>query len=390
MISVTEALDLCLALGNPVGTETIPIDQANGRVLAAAVNAQRAQPPFASSAMDGYAMQSSDAVIGQTLTVIGESAAGHGWNGRLASGECVRIFTGAPVPVGADTVVIQEDVTRQGGTITINPNLGTGANIRPAGVDFDAGFSIDAPRLLRPVDLALFAAMNVPQVSVFTKPTVGILATGDELVMPGEAPTSDQIISSNVFAIKAMIEDAGGIATILPIAPDTEDGLKSAMRNLTQFDVAITIGGASVGEYDLVGKIGDELGLTRSFYKIAMRPGKPLIAGQFGARPFLGLPGNPVSSIVCAKLFVVPLIKKMVGRNDILPTPITAQLAHDLPANGPRLHYMRGTHENGLVTVANSQDSSLLSVLAASNCLIIRPIGDADRKSGETVEILPL
>ena len=390
MISVTEAQALCLDLAVPMASEVVELEQACGRVLAAPVTANHAQPPFASSAMDGYAVLSADVRPDNTLTVVGESAAGHGWNGTLSAGQAVRIFTGAPVPDGADFVVIQEDVIREDDTITIRDTVDNKHNIRPLGVDFDEQFKIGAGRRLSAIDLALLAAMNAPTVSVTKRPTVGILATGDELVPPGSVPTKDQIISSNVYAIKAMVDQAGGAATILPIAPDTIDGLKTAMTELAKFDIAITIGGASVGEYDLVGQVGQDIGLTRSFYKIAMRPGKPLIAGKLAGVPFLGLPGNPVSSIVCAKLFLVPLVQKMLGLPDVLPTPERKPLAVAIGTNGPRKHYMRATLSHDMVTPAKSQDSSLLSVLAVSNCLIIRPENDQNRAAGDIVEILHL
>ncbi len=390
MISVEEAQRLCLGLADTVGTEEIALADAAGRVLAVSAQAGRAQPPFRSAAMDGYAVKDSEVAIGASFTVVGESAAGHGWDDTLQAGQAVRIFTGAPVPEGADHVVIQEDVARDGDTIAIQPNLGDGPNIRPEGVDFPSDFTLEAPRRLSAIDLALLAAMNVDRVTVAKRPVVDILATGDELVMPGEVPTRDQIIASNLFAIKALVEQAGGIAHIHPIAADTEEAITEAMKAMTG-DIAITIGGASVGDYDLVGKVSDALGVERSFYKIAMRPGKPLIAGHFphGA-PYLGLPGNPVSAIVCALLFLIPLVKRMQGLDDVFPAARTARLAHDTPKNGPRTHYMRATLKGEEVTIAGSQDSSLLTVMAEANCLVIRPIGDEARQKGEVVEIVPL
>lgn len=390
MIAVEEAQRLCLGLAGMVGTEEVALAAAAGRVLTVSVQAGRAQPPFRSAAMDGYAVKDSEVAIGASFTVVGESAAGHGWDGTLQAGQAVRIFTGAPVPEGADHVVIQEDVARDGDTISIQPNLGDGPNIRPEGVDFPSDFTLKAPRQLSAIDLALLAAMNVDRVTVAKRPVVDILATGDELVMPGEVPTRDQIIASNLFAIKALVKQAGGIAHIHPIAADTEEAITAAMKAMTG-DIAITIGGASVGDYDLVGKVSDALGVERSFYKISMRPGKPLIAGRFphGA-PYLGLPGNPVSAIVCALLFLIPLVKRMQGLEDVFPATRTARLAHDTPKNGPRTHYMRATLTGEEVTIAGSQDSSLLTVMAEANCLVIRPIGDEARRKGEVVEIVPL
>lgn len=391
MIGVDEARALCLGLVRPGGaSETVPLAQAAGRVLARAAVAARAQPPFRSAAMDGYAVRDSEVRIGATFTLVGESAAGHGWDGTLQPGQALRIFTGAPVPAGADHVVIQEDVAREGDRITIQPNLGQGPNIRPEGVDFPAGYTMAAGRRLGPSDLALLAAMNVGAVRVSVRPRVALLATGDELVMPGEDPGRDQIIASNVFALKAMVDAAGGEGLILPIAPDRIDALEAAMRDLARADIAVTIGGASVGDYDLVGQVGAGLGLQRAFYKISMRPGKPLIAGSLGAVPYLGLPGNPVSAIVTGHLFLVPMVQRWLGLAEVGPRRVTARLAQDVGPTGPRTHYMRARLDDGRVTPFVQQDSSLLSVLSDANALLERPLGDRPRKAGEEVPVLPL
>ena len=391
MIGVEEAQALCLDLVRPAGaTEVLPLVQAAGRVLAASVQTRRAQPPFRSAAMDGYAVKDGEVRVGAAFTLVGESAAGHRWDGVLQAGEALRIFTGAPVPEGADHVVIQEDVAREGDRITLLPPLGQGSNIRPEGADFPAGFAMASPRRLGPSDLALLAAMNVAEVTVAARPRVALLATGDELVMPGQDPGPDQIIASNVFALKAMIDAAGGEGVILPIAPDRADALEAAMRDLAQADIAVTIGGASVGDYDLVGQVGVTLGMKRAFYKIAMRPGKPLIAGALGAVPYLGLPGNPVSAIVTGHLFLVPMVKRFLGLTEVLPERVTARLAQDVGATGPRTHYMRARLDGGVVTPFARQDSSLLSVLSEANALLERPLGDRPRKAGEEVPVLPL
>ncbi len=395
MISVDAAQRLCLELADTLSSERISLIEAAGRVLAEPAQAARAQPPFAASAMDGYAVPVAEIAPAMTFRVVGEAAAGHGWSGALGEGEAVRIFTGAPVPRGTRHVVIQEDVIRDGERITLRDTLGNGPNIRPQGADFNKNFTLHAPRILTPSDLALLAAMNLGTVSVTRRPTVALLATGDELVMPGTDPRNDQIVASNVFALKAMIDDVGGTATILPIAPDTPEGLRAAMQAMAGFDLGITIGGASVGDHDLVGRIGADLGLERSFYKIAMRPGKPLIAGRFGpGRAFVGLPGNPVSAIVCGHLFVLPMLRRMLGLVDVLPRPVLARLTTGLRGNGPRAHYMRATfHEapdGREVAPAERQDSSLLTVLSEANCLLLRPAGDGPRIPGETVTILPL
>lgn len=394
MISVEDALAHVLALSRPCGTEEVALRQAAGRVLAADVVAHRDQPPFAASAMDGYALREADHLAGARLRVIGEAGAGHGFAGRIVSGEALRIFTGAPVPEGAERVVPQEDVTRLADEITLTGRLETERNIRTAGQDFRRGDRIAAPRRLRTVDLALFAAMNVPRVVVARRPVVAFIATGDELVMPGEDPAPDQIVASNGFALAAMAEAAGAEARLLPIARDSEASLRQAFGLADGADMVVTIGGASVGDHDLVGKVAADLGLARSFWKVAMRPGKPLMAGRIGSQVLLGLPGNPVSSIVCGQLFMIPMILAMLGL-PAGPAPLLrAVLACDLPANGPRAHYMRSRLdlEAGRVTIRpfERQDSALLTILSEAEALLVRPVGDAPRRAGEQVEYLPL
>ncbi|MDX5401151.1 MAG: molybdopterin molybdotransferase MoeA [Rhodobacterales bacterium] len=395
MITVSEAQSLCLALVQATGVETVPLTQAAGRVLAADVQSTRAQPPFAASAMDGYALQSQDCRPGAVLRVVGEAAAGHQWAGQIGAGEALRIFTGAPVPAGADRVVIQEDVRRAGDRITLGDKLDAGTNIRPQGADFAADYTLTAPRRLNASELALLAAMNAGHVPVRRKPEVAIIATGDELVMPGEDPRDDQIIASNLFALKAMIESVGGHVRLLPIARDTEASLMTVYEMAMGADLIVTIGGASVGDHDLVAQVAARFGLTQSFYKIAMRPGKPLIAGAFGdGTPYLGLPGNPVSAIVCGHLFLLPMLRAMQGLPDVLPPVLRAALASDVDGNGPRAHYMRARVSDGPagreVTAFDRQDSSLLTVLSEANALLIRPPHDGPRSKGEMVDILHL
>lgn len=395
MISVDEAQALCLALVRPLPVETVALVQAAGRVLAQDVRAARAQPPFAASAMDGYAVRDQDCQPGAFLTVVGESAAGHGWTGQLGQGEALRIFTGAPVPHGADRVVIQEDVSRMGGQIMLGDTLDKGMNIRAQGTDFQLDFLLSAPRLLGPSELALLAAMNAGHLPVSRKPEVAIIATGDELVMPGEDPRPDQIIASNLFALKAMVEAAGGHARMLPIARDNEASLTTVYELAMGADLIVTIGGASVGDHDMVAQVAAQFGLQQSFYKIAMRPGKPLIAGAFGdGTPYLGLPGNPVSAIVCGHLFLLPMLRAMQGLRDVLPPVRSAKLTAPVGANGPRAHYMRARLEDGEagreVTAFDRQDSSLLTVLSEANGLLIRPKDDGAQPAGALVQVIPL
>ncbi|MBC7138473.1 MAG: molybdopterin molybdotransferase MoeA [Defluviimonas sp.] len=394
MIPVAEALARVLALAPAPVAEQVALRAAAGRVLLHPALAQRDQPPFAAAAMDGYAVREADHRPGALLAVIGESGAGHGFAGSVTPGSAVRIFTGAPMPAGAGRVVLQEDVTREGGRIVLGDRLEPQPHIRPQGADFRAGDALAAPRRLRPVELALLASMNLPEVTVARRPEVAILATGDELVMPGEAPAPDQIVASNGFALAAMAEEAGARARMLPIARDREASLRQCLALAAGADVIVTIGGASVGDHDLVGKVAADLGMERAFWKIAMRPGKPLMAGRLGGAVMLGLPGNPVSSIVCGHLFVLPLLAAMQG----LPGEVAtrrAVLAGDLPANGPRAHYMRAGLEPGdgalpRITPFESQDSARLRLLAEASALLVRPEEDGPRSAGSVVEYIAL
>ncbi|MCA0044586.1 molybdopterin molybdotransferase MoeA [Celeribacter litoreus] len=390
MISVNDALSHLFALCQPVGRETVALREANGRVLAADVIARREQPPFSASAMDGYGVRDQDTEKGAQFTVIGESAAGHGYSGTISKGEAVRIFTGAPIPMGVDRVIIQEDIARDGDVITLTAPVSENRNIRPSGGDFKIGDTITAPRRLSPRDLALIASMNAPEVTVSHRPDVVLIATGDELVMPGDTPGPDQIISSNSFGLAALIEDAGGIARMLPIAPDSEDILRQTFEMAQGADLIVTIGGASVGDHDLVGKVAAEMGLDRAFYKVAMRPGKPLMAGRMGESVMLGLPGNPVSAMVTAQLFLIPMLKAMQGLPAEAAPREQVTLLEDISSNGPREHYMRATVTTEGVAPFSRQDSSLLSILSDANALLVRPPHDPARSAGDTVEIIRL
>ncbi|WP_170439110.1 molybdopterin molybdotransferase MoeA [Ruegeria arenilitoris] len=390
MITVEEARQLLFGLVATMPEEQIALADAAGRVLMRDVKAERDQPPFAASSMDGYALKSAEVERHAMFKVIGEAAAGQRFTGKVGPGQAVRIFTGAPVPDGADFVVIQEDTDLRGDLLTITEDSGQKTNIRPAGVDFTIGDVVSAPRVLSPEDLALLAAMNVPTVSVATKPQIALIATGNELVMPGETPGPDQIIASNSFGIKALLEKAGAHVRMLPVAQDTLSSLETAFGLAEGSDLVVTIGGASVGDYDLVAEASHRLGLEQSFYKVLMRPGKPLMAGRLGNAAMIGLPGNPVSAMVCGYLFLVPLVKKMLGIQTVDPTLHQAILSEALPPNGPREHYMRARLESNGIRAFEDQDSSLLSVLARSNALLMRPPNDPARAAGETVSYLPI
>lgn len=390
MISVAEALDRLFALAPVMGVETVPIRKAAGRVLARGVEARLTQPPFAASAMDGYAIFGSDAAPGDRFEVIGEAQAGRGFSGALATGQALRIFTGAPVPAGAEMVIIQEDVERSGDRITVKDSLGGGDNIRPAGGDFLKGAEFAAPRLLKPADIALLAAMNIAGVPVYRRPEIAIISTGDELVQPGEEPGPDQIIASNAYGLAALIEAQGGIPRLLPIARDDRASLEMVFDLAKGADLVVTIGGASVGDYDLVGQVAAERGMDRAFYKVAMRPGKPLMAGRLDGAMMIGLPGNPVSAMVCGTVFLVPVMRAMLGLGAAPAPRVRMALAEAVAANGPREHYMRARIEEGRIAAARRQDSALLSVLASADALLIRPPHDPAREPGEMVDAILL
>jgi molybdopterin molybdotransferase len=399
LLPVEAALARVLAAPRgPLRREVVPLSQAYGRTLAADLAARRTQPPKAVSAMDGYALRAEDArVLGARLTIIGESAAGRGLVGRIGAGEAVRIFTGAPVPEGADSIVIQEDTEIDGTSVAIKVPAKPQAYIRPAGLDFREGeVLLRAGTRLGAAEIALAAATNHAELELAAKPRVAILATGDELVMPGSELGPDQIVASNPFAIAALVEQASGAPIDLGIATDDfpalERGIEQAGRE--KADVLVTLGGASVGEHDLVQSALTRRGMQLGFWRIAMRPGKPLIHGSMGAMSILGLPGNPVSSIVCAILFLVPLIRHLQGDPDAgAAQDEPAILGADLSANDGRKDYLRGrltrdADGRPVATPAARQDSSMLRVLADSNCLIIREPHAPSARAGEGCRVL--
>ena len=390
MISVDAALARLFALVSPLGIEEVALTDALGRTLSRPVSARRDQPPFAASAMDGYAVPDDDPAPGATWTVAGESAAGHGHGAPLAPGTAIRIFTGAPVPPGTARVVIQEDTERNDDTVTLTGTLSDNRNIRAAGVDFRAGDTLEAPRVLAPADLALLAAMNVARVPVARRPVVALIATGDELVTPGDDPAPDQIVASNSYGLHGLLRAAGAEPRLLPIARDDAASLRTAFSLAAGADLIVTIGGASVGDHDLVGSVAADLGMEQSFWKVAMRPGKPLMAGRIDGVPMIGLPGNPVSAMVCGEVFLVPVIRAMLGHRPGRAPRRTARLAAPLAVNGPREHYLRARSGPDGVVAFDKQDSSLLSVLSQADCLIVQPPNDTARDIGAEVEVVDL
>ena len=389
MISVAEASAALLALVARGPSETVALHAAAGRAMAGPLTARHDQPPFAGSAMDGYAV-ARDVAVGDVLRVVGESAAGHPFDGGPVGPEdAVRIFTGAPVPDGARRVILQEDVAREGDGITVTGTSEATTHIRPAGGDFAAGAEHRSTALLGSRDIALLAAMGHAEVPVVRRPVVAILMTGDELRAPGEALSPGQITASNGYGLAAMFEAAGAEARLLPIARDTDRSLAQAFGLAEGADLIVTIGGASVGDHDLIASVAGSAGLDLAFHKVAMRPGKPLLAGRLGSMALVGLPGNPVSAMVCGVIFILPMLRAMLG----LPveTPVARMpLAVPLGPNGLRQHYLRATVRDGAVSPAERQDSSLLSVLRGATHLVVRPPEDPARAVGDLAETIAL
>lgn len=391
MLSVAEALARVLADVAPLEAEMVPLVEAFERVLAADVAATLTQPPFSSSAMDGYAVRRADVRnLPAKLKVIGQAAAGHPFTGQIGVREAVRIFTGAPVPPSAGLVVIQENVKADGDNAEVRA-LSAETFIRPAGCDFAEG---DAPlkegRRLTARDLMLAAQMNHVELPVRRLPKIAIIASGDELVEPGETLGEGQIVSSIPVALAAVVRRAGGLAYPLGIARDSMESLGEKIESATGADVLVTIGGASVGDHDLMHKALEAAGFAMNFHNIAMRPGKPLMFGAREGMRVLGLPGNPVSAFVGATLFLAPLVTMLRGEPVVDATRM-APLAAPLGENGPRQNYLRGKFtDSGAVEAFASQDSSLVTRLAAADCLIVRPPDAGAARVGEQVPILPL
>ncbi len=380
LISVAEALDHVLARAAPLPPETVPLDAALHRMLAAELNALRTQPPADVSAMDGYAVRTADvAKVPARLRVIGEVAAGRPFTAKVGGGEAARIFTGGVVPSGADTIVVQEITERAGDAVTVLKPVSKGRHIRRQGLDFRRGDSLFAAgHRLTARDLALIAGMNHPIVPVHRRPIVALFATGDELVPPGAEPGPGQIVYSNGFALAALARQEGAAVIDLGLVRDDFEETAVAIRNARAraADILVTTGGASVGEYDLVHKAFAAEGMDLSFWKVAMRPGRPLMHGRLGGMHVLGLPGNPVSSYVCAFLFLVPLIRRMSGRADLTVPTESAVLGADLPENDERVDCLLATLRLGvegeIATAFPVQDSSMMAPLALADCLIIR------------------
>jgi len=395
---VADALRIVLSEARPLPGEPVTLDGAVGRVLTEDVAALRTQPPAAVSAMDGYAVRASDvATAPVTLKLIGEVAAGHPFEGQVGPGEAARIFTGGMMPPGSDTVVIQELAHRGNSTVTIQKATAKGRNVRDRGIDFVEGeILLHKGRRLTDRDVMLAAAMNHARVNVHRRPKVAILGTGDELVLPGQTPGPGEIVYSNGFALSALARNEGAEVRELGIARDRIEDIAGAVREARQWgaDILVTSGGASVGEHDLVQRALAAEGLSLSFWRVALRPGRPMLHGRLGTMQVLGVPGNPVSSYVCAFLFLVPLLRRLAGRTDVEPRPEPARLGRDVAANDGRADYLRATltaGPDGLVaTPLPAQDSSLMAPLAKADCLLIREPNAAAAPAGSECVILKL
>jgi molybdopterin molybdotransferase len=398
LLSVDDALAAILAgAKGPLGVENVALSAAFGRTLARDLAALRTQPPKPLSAMDGYALRAQDA--GGPLKVVGDSSAGAGFPGACGPGEAVRIFTGAPLPQGADSVLIQEEAARDGDSVAAQAPVARGKHVRAAGIDFREGETIlPGGRRLSPADVALAAAADHPTLPVARKPRIAVLSTGDELTPPGDRRGPDQIVASNAFAALGLIAAAGGEAIDLGVAPDEPRAIEAAIRSALDagVDVLVTIGGASVGDRDFVrGALARE-GMALAFWKINMKPGKPLIHGAIGGTIVLGLPGNPVSAVVCGELFLKPLVRALCGDSSGATHAFEPALAGvDLGANGPRREFLRATlswDDDGRLIAApqQDQDSSLTSVLARSHALLLREENAPALARGGAVRVLRL
>ena len=396
LLSVADALERVLEHAAPLPAEEAPLDDADGRVLAYPLKARRTQPPADVSAMDGYAVRAADvANTPVRLKIVGEVAAGRPFARAVGHGEAARIFTGGVMPEGADTIVIQEHTKREGNHVEVQKPSAKGRHIRAQGLDFSAGDALlSAGHRLTARDLSLAAGMNHPLVPVHRRPKMALFATGDELVPPGVEPAPGQIVSSNNFALVALARAEGAVVEDLGIVGDRLDDTVAAVRRARESgaDILVTSGGASVGDYDLVQKAFAAEGMALSFWRLALRPGRPLMNGRLGAMHVLGVPGNPVSAFVCGFLFLVPLIRRLAGRSDLVRPTESAALGRDLPENDERADYLRATltesPQGPVATPFPVQDSSMMAPLAKAGCLVIREPYEPAAKAGSPCTIV--
>jgi molybdopterin molybdotransferase len=394
LVPVTDALALIAGNSAPLGTQTLPIRDAIGHVLAQDVQARVTHPPLDASAMDGYAIKlAADHKAGSKFTLIGEAPAGRPFDGTVGDGETVRIFTGGAVPDGANHVIIQENVSSDGDIITLTEPPSPAAHIRKAGIDLKSGTTVlEKGTLLDPNACALLAAANHAQVEVYQKPVITLMANGDELVEPGSELEIGQIVSSNPYGLGPLLESWGAEAAYSHILPDDRDTIKTHVQANNKADILLPIGGASVGDHDHMRAVFDGLGYQPLFTKVAVKPGKPTWFGKLGAQYVLGLPGNPASAMVCAHIFLKPLIYALTGRSDPAHNILTARTTTALQANGNRAEYMRAhaiIDESGQFTVTPfpKQDSSLITPFTKTNCLLVRAVDAKAAKPGHPVHI---
>jgi molybdopterin molybdotransferase len=396
MLSVEDARARILGALSATPAETLPLPAAWGRVLARPVLSRVTQPPADVSAMDGYAVRAADAAEGASLIVIGTAPAGHPFEGSVGTGEAVRIFTGGILPDGADSILLQEDAEATEGRVRVTEAVRQGRWVRPRGLDFAAGEEVlPAGRRLTARDIGLAAAANIPWLAVHRAPRIGILATGDEIALPGDPIPAGGIVSSNAHALAALVRAGGGDPLVLPIAPDDTRAIAEAAAAARACDLLVTTGGASVGDHDLVQSALGPQGFALDFWKIAMRPGKPLIWGRLGPTPVLGLPGNPVSALVCSVLFLLPALDRLSGLPGGPPRTIRALTGAALPANDKRFDHLRAMLEPGadgvpIATPFPVQDSSMMKTLARADALILRAPGAPALSAGAAVSVIPL
>lgn len=396
MISVEEARSRILRDLHPLPGEIVGLAEAWNRVTATEVVARLTQPPADVSAMDGYALRAADAILGAVLRVIGAAPAGHPFAGDVGPGEAVRIYTGSIVPSGTDAILLQEDASREGDVISVREAVKRGSHIRRAGQDFRVGETVVAAgRRITARDIGLAAAANHPWLAVHRRPHIAILATGDEIAMPGEPIPPGGIVSSNAHALAALVRAAGGVATVLPVARDTREAVAAVADLLGGMDMLVTTGGASVGDHDLIIEGLQSRGMVVDFWQIAMRPGKPLLFGRLGSVPVLGLPGNPVSAMVCAILFLLPALAHLSGQPPAPPPIGTAFLGVPIGANDHRADHLRATvttddKGRSVVTPFPIQDSAMLRRLALADALILRPPHASALPEGAEVPVIRL
>lgn len=394
MRSVGSALQAILEMVEPTAVERTPLRQCAGRVLHGDLEARISHPAAAVSSMDGYAVKAENASTGSWLRVVGRCPAGQQPESALERGEALRLFTGSLLPEGADAVAPQETVETEGDHVRLQEPVTSGSYVRPEGLDFRSGETLlRGPRRLTPEDLALAAAMNHPELPVASKPRVAILATGDELVLPGKEPGPAQVVASTGYGLAALIENRGAQVELLPPANDDIDVIRGRLRE-RRAEFFVTLGGASVGSHDIVGQILAREDLQLAFQGVAMRPGKPTLAGRLGSAVFIGLPGNPVSALVCAYVFLLPALDAALGLPSGPTKRLSAPLGRPVPASGRRDHYMRArlTAQDGRLRCDpfGEQDSSILRNLARADVLAIQPAGSPALAAGDSIEYIEL